>query len=184
MTRVQWWLFLVLISICIVGLDLVTGPYLMFPIAFIVPVGLASWHLGRWPSIVFAAGLVVARLAVVAISETQVTPLWAAVVNADIRFIVLAGFGVLIAKVAEQQRMLAARVQILEGILPICAFCKKIRRADGKWEAIEVYVGKRSSAQFTHGFCEACGKEQYGEYVSEAAAPRTVTEALRETRLA
>ena len=64
---------------------------------------------------------------------------------------------------ASRSSALAKRVQVLEGILPICSFCKKIRRPDGQWEQIETYIGKRSAAQFSHGFCEACGREHYGK---------------------
>jgi hypothetical protein len=74
-----------------------------------------------------------------------------------------------------EKRALAQRVQLLEGILPICMFCKKIRGPDGVWEQIESYITKHSAAHFSHGCCEKCGGEQYGEYfpapVSKDAKP-------------
>jgi len=54
-----------------------------------------------------------------------------------------------------------ATVKRLEGILPICSFCKRIRDDDGTWTAIESYVRRRSAAEFSHGFCEACEAAHY-----------------------
>ncbi|MFH1744108.1 MAG: hypothetical protein ABIH23_34325 [bacterium] len=58
------------------------------------------------------------------------------------------------------------RIKYLEGILPICAFCKKIRVGE-KWIPVEEYVIDHSDAHFTHGFCPECGREHYGEYYDE-----------------
>ena len=65
------------------------------------------------------------------------------------------------------RRTLAKRVQLLEGILPLCVFCKKIRHDDGVWERIETYVSQRSAAQFSHGYCEDCARDHYPEFLSE-----------------
>ncbi len=47
-------------------------------------------------------------------------------------------------------------VKELRGIIPICATCKKIRRSDGEWEALEVYLSDHSEADLSHGICEDC----------------------------
>jgi len=44
----------------------------------------------------------------------------------------------------------------LRGLLPICAGCKKIRREDQAWEAIEAFLERHSLAEFTHGLCPQC----------------------------
>src|SRR6266705_5911614 len=64
-------------------------------------------------------------------------------------------------KVAERILGLRQHVQQLEGLLPICAYCKRIRDASEKWESIERYVEARSEAQFSHGYCPDC----YEKYV-------------------
>jgi hypothetical protein len=56
-----------------------------------------------------------------------------------------------------------AAVTILEGILPICSFCKKIRTVDGRWEQLESYISAHSEAQFSHGLCEPCARKHYPE---------------------
>ncbi len=59
-------------------------------------------------------------------------------------------------KAAERILGLRQHVQQLEGLLPICAYCKRIRDASEKWESIERYVEERSDAQFSHGYCPDC----------------------------
>ena len=54
------------------------------------------------------------------------------------------------------------RIKILEGILPICSFCKKIRK-EGDWFPIEDYVRDHSGADFSHGLCPECGVKHYGD---------------------
>jgi hypothetical protein len=49
-----------------------------------------------------------------------------------------------------------ANVRTLQGLLPICAWCKRMRDEDGSWNPLEQYIGKRTGAQFTHGMCPDC----------------------------
>jgi hypothetical protein len=50
-------------------------------------------------------------------------------------------------------------IATLEGIIPICASCKKVRDDDGYWHQVEAYVESRSGAQFTHGLCPDCARD-------------------------
>ena len=58
--------------------------------------------------------------------------------------------------VAERILQLHQRVQNLEGLLPICSYCKKIRDEQGQWQRVESYIELRSGAQFSHGICPEC----------------------------
>jgi hypothetical protein len=49
-----------------------------------------------------------------------------------------------------------AKIRTLRGLLPICAWCKKIRDDKGYWAQVEVYIGNHSDATFTHGICPEC----------------------------
>jgi hypothetical protein len=49
-------------------------------------------------------------------------------------------------------------VKSLEGLLPICAWCKKIRTPDNQWHIIENYINERTDATFTHGICPECAQ--------------------------
>ena len=59
-------------------------------------------------------------------------------------------------RVAERIVRLQKEVQQLQGLLPICSKCKRIRVAENKWEQVESYITKRSVAQFSHGICPSC----------------------------
>lgn len=50
------------------------------------------------------------------------------------------------------------RITTLQGLLPICAWCKKIRDDSGYWQQVEVYIKDRSRAEFTHSICPECRK--------------------------
>ncbi|MCP4720154.1 MAG: response regulator [Desulfobacteraceae bacterium] len=51
----------------------------------------------------------------------------------------------------------------LQGLLPICASCKKIRDDKGSWNILETYIEKHSEASFSHGMCPDCAKKLYGK---------------------
>ncbi len=57
-----------------------------------------------------------------------------------------------------------ADIRKLEGLLPICSNCKKIRDKQGAWEPIEVYIRNHSEAKFSHGICPVCAKELYPDF--------------------
>ena len=54
-------------------------------------------------------------------------------------------------------------VKTLQGFLPICANCKKIRDDKGYWNQIEGYIQTHSEAKFSHGMCPECSNELYGK---------------------
>lgn len=70
------------------------------------------------------------------------------------------------ARIVELERKLAERVQELtealqqvkrlQGLLPICSYCKKVRNDGNYWEQVESYISKHSEAQFSHGICPDC----------------------------
>ena len=49
-----------------------------------------------------------------------------------------------------------ARVKQLQGLLPICAYCKKVRDDRNYWGQVETYLSKHTDVQFTHGICPDC----------------------------
>ena len=59
-------------------------------------------------------------------------------------------------RVAERILGLQQVVKQLEGLLPICAYCKKIRDEGDHWSQVEEYVARRTEAQFSHGICPGC----------------------------
>ena len=71
-------------------------------------------------------------------------------------------------QVVALQRSLAARVRELEealaqvkqlqGLLPICCYCKKIRDDQNYWQQVDGYLAAHSDVRFSHGICPECWK--------------------------
>ena len=58
---------------------------------------------------------------------------------------------------------LLRQLKFLEGFLPICTSCKKIRK-DEEWESIEQYMNDHSEAFFSHGLCPECAEKYHDEF--------------------
>ena len=58
-------------------------------------------------------------------------------------------------KVMELEKALGT-INQLEGLLPICAYCKRIRSEQNEWNQVETYITKHSNAEFSHGVCPTC----------------------------
>lgn len=52
-----------------------------------------------------------------------------------------------------------AHVRTLRGLIPMCAWCKRIRNDQGYWEQLELYIRNHSEADFTHGMCPECARK-------------------------
>lgn len=61
-------------------------------------------------------------------------------------------------------RKALAHVKTLQGILPICMHCHKIRNDRQSWERLEKYITEHSEAQFTHGLCPECLEKHYPDF--------------------
>ncbi len=59
-------------------------------------------------------------------------------------------------QVAQRVVGLQEHVRLLEGLLSICMYCKKVRVSEDAWTSIEHYVEERSDASFSHDVCPAC----------------------------
>ncbi len=64
------------------------------------------------------------------------------------------------------------KIRRLQGMLPICASCKKIRDDKGYWNQIEAYIEEHSEAEFTHGICPDCVNKLYGISLDEDGGSR------------
>jgi PAS domain S-box-containing protein len=60
---------------------------------------------------------------------------------------------------AELSRELA-EVRQLQGILPICCYCRRIRNEEHDWQQLEAYIEAHASVQFSHGICPTCYEHQ------------------------
>ncbi len=55
-------------------------------------------------------------------------------------------------------------IRTLEGIIPICSQCKKIRNDEGFWHRVEEYISRQSTSSFSHGLCPACFNAAMNEF--------------------
>jgi len=149
-----------LISAVILVVDYLTGPYIQFPILFVVPVALATSLHGLVGGISVAVLMPTLRLLFYFVWRVPVG--WA-LETADtlVDVVILCGFALLVDRILRQER----EIRVLEGMLPICSFCKRIRQEDGSWRQLESYITERSAARFSHTFCPQCGRTHYPDLV-------------------
>ena len=55
-------------------------------------------------------------------------------------------------------------VNLLKGLLSICASCKRIKDEHESWQPLESYIQAHSEAKFTHGLCPECSRKLYPDY--------------------
>ena len=142
------------LSIGCLAIDYALGPFIQFPIVYLVPVSLAAWNSGRYLSLALAVTLPLFRLYFITLWDPPWTFLESAV-NAAIRIAVLASFAWLVDQTASQTRRLASEVVLFTGLLPVCSRCRKLRQAGGEWQALETYVAK-NPGEFKHELCPDC----------------------------
>jgi hypothetical protein len=157
----RWFSFALAALLMVV--DYFSVPYDFAPTYFILPPMLVAWHWGAREGVALALGLSATHL--------LFQQMWgmpglagAASVNALMRICVLLVLVVITSRLGRRTRASRARVKMLEGILPICAYCKDIRDEHGQWEQIEEYVSQHSEAHFSHGICPKCAESHFGEY--------------------
>lgn len=56
-----------------------------------------------------------------------------------------------------------SHIKTLQGLLPICMYCHKIRKDDKVWEQLEIYITEHSDAHFSHGICPDCLKKFHSD---------------------
>jgi len=64
-------------------------------------------------------------------------------------------------RVAELEAVVARERAITEALLPMCAWCKRIRNGDASWERIEAWLRDEAGTQVTHGICPDCARRAY-----------------------
>lgn len=62
------------------------------------------------------------------------------------------------ARVHVAERILGLRQELhfLEGLLPVCSYCKRIRNGESRWLTLEHYIQEHTEVEFSHGVCPDC----------------------------
>ena len=161
-----WW---VGIGAGLIWIDYALGPNAQFPVIYVIPVILAAWYSGRWPALGLAAALPLVHGMLLLTLWKQPGDLVIILAPTVFRGIVIMVMALWFVRLSEHERKVHQYVERLEGLLPICSFCKSIRNKAGDWERIEIFISDRSEAEFTHSFCPTCGKTHYPDFDYGAA---------------
>lgn len=110
--------------------------------------------------IIIMSGLTAKELAVSAVQKGAQDYLIKGQINSQllIRSIL---YGIERQKLRVRLEKVLERVRTLEGLLPICCYCKNIRDERGFWFSIETYIHNHSNAKFSHGICPNCLAEHH-----------------------
>lgn len=158
--------FMALLCCVFVGLDWELLPLAVFPFVFVFPVMLVAWNRPLWQSAICAGLLSLTRIfhqQLFGEKTLQVDDLG----DGLICFFVLQLLAVLTTQLGRQSRLLRQRVKALEGLLPICSFCKSIRNEKNEWQRFEEYITAHSGAVVSHGLCPDCAKQHYGDFLTK-----------------
>jgi len=154
-------LYWIALAVLLLWCDYLMGPFIQFPIIYLIPIIFATWYSGPVWGVALSIVMPLVRAEFVRRADVPWT-MFETSINAAIRISILS-FVVILVTRERYLRMLQQRVRTLEGLLPICSFCKKIRGESDKWTSLEHYITEHSEAGFTHGVCPECAREHYPE---------------------
>ena len=160
--------------------DYLTGYELAFSIFYLIPITLTTWYVSRQTGILISVASafvwLITDLLAGHLYLHPAIPYWNAAVRLGFFLIVTYALAALHASQARKKELIEelpttlTKVKLLEGLLPVCSFCKKIRDKEDRWNTMEGYIMNHSEAQFSHTFCPDCAKEHYPEYFGETSA--------------
>jgi hypothetical protein len=146
-------LFLFALAVFTLWIDYRTGPSVLFPIWFAIPVVISAWYEDLRRSLAYAILLPLARVGMKFLWPEAITiPLSLFITNFVIRTSSLS----LIAYLAARCGRLTRDIRVLQGLLPICVSCQRLRSPEGHWQRLDAYFSDYSEAILTHSMCQDC----------------------------
>lgn len=147
-------------------MDYATGHELNFFVFYFVPVCMVAWKLGLMEAVIVstisAAVWYCADYSTGHPYSSHLVAAWNTLIRLSAFLFVgwaMARLGSLLSRereLSESLKKTMAQIRVLEGIVPICGACKKIRNSAGRWERMEAYIEDRTHAEFSHGICPDC----------------------------
>ena len=150
------------IGVAILLLDFLTGPFLLFPILFVIPVTLAAWFHSPRLAYALAISLPLGRLFIAGFMDVP-SPLVYIAANALIRVVVLLFLAFLVSRTARQTKELERRVNDL---VTMCAWSRTIEY-QGEWISFEQYLLRRFNINTSHGMSPAEAEKIIGALKSK-----------------
>jgi hypothetical protein len=149
----------------ILEIDYITGSLVQFPATYVLPIGMAAWR-HKVTAYILSILMPFCRFGFYFAWHNS-TPIQLVALNLSIVVLSLLFYTYLIDRIAWQNAQLERKVKVLEGILPVCASCGRIRNSDGQYEGVQKYITEHSEASFSHGLCPECAKKLYPEFYNE-----------------
>jgi len=166
----------ILITICLLLATIIFIADLSIPLGvamgvpYVVVILISLWLPDK--KVILLAGIICSLLTLIAFwYKPAVSDMWKVVFNRSIALFVIWVTVILglQRKRLEQKKEEAIlerekaieKIRVLQGMLPICSSCKKIRNDDGYWTQIEDYIRDNSEAEFSHSICPECTQRLY-----------------------
>jgi hypothetical protein len=167
----QWLIVSAALLLVITYVDYKTGYELQFFLFYFLPISIAALRMKRISAYSIAVASAFCWLAADIFSRHPYSNEWFRFWNSLIRlaaFSIVAELLIRAQYMANIQRRLnedlshaLEQVKLLQGLLPVCCSCKKIRNKEEEWEQMESYIQRHSEADFTHGICPECAEKLY-----------------------
>jgi hypothetical protein len=152
--------------VTITWVDYVTGYEFGFFVFYFLPVALTAWYAGRRWGIAFGVAGAVCWYVSDRLGGHPYSRAWFVYWETFMRLVSFVTTAVTLAQIREalarERRLVAelsaslAQVRQLEGLIPVCAYCRRIRDDAGYWDRFEAYLASRTGATFSHGICPTC----------------------------
>lgn len=141
--------------------DWVTGYEISFGVFYTIPVITAVWLGSRRSGISLAVLVILVRHIVDVLSKHPFSHEWIHYWNDGVRlsYLLMIVYGATAAKFQIDSGK--KRIRTLEGILPVCTSCQRIRDDSGHWSDISVYLSSHTEAEPTAKLCPDCAKRHY-----------------------
>lgn len=139
-----------LLSAASLLIDILSGPLLLFPVLFIVPVALSAWLYSARLAYFLAVALPLARLLIPVLMGSQAelaVPFMAMVANCLIRIVVLLFIAYLVGRVTRYTKELEQRI---EDLVTICAWTHTVEY-EGEWLTFDQFLRRRFGIKTSHG---------------------------------
>ena len=149
------------VPVCM-AVDYLTGPRIFFPIFYLLPFSIISYHLPLRLSLPIVILLPFTRFFFHREWQSDFL-LFETIINTFSRILIFTAISFLINSLAEKTRKLSRDIGLMAGILPICAECKRIRNENGEYVALENYISDHSRTRFSHDICPECMRKLYPE---------------------
>ena len=165
------------VACALIAIDYLSGQEAPGPVFHAIPVTLAAWYSGQatglWLALVLPISRMVFEIVLWGVPLSGADGADGILLLTMIRVSTNTLLALITFRLSEHERALERDLRVLQGLLPLCSFCKSIRNGSEQWESLEGFIESRSGAAFSHGVCPDCSRQHYPELFAGDRAPST-----------